>query len=348
MRLYESGAFPDSRLPTPDSRLPDSQPVMSFQHLIPPDESLFFTRNDPDDPRLGELTVRDPGAFPGEALVAIIGVPQHIGVERNGGRPGASEAPDAIRRLLYRLTPFDIAADRSIEHGMIRDLGNVHCGGDLEQIHERVSEVVCQVRRAGVIPVVLGGGHDTTYASATGVASVTGALGMINVDAHLDLRPPNPLRNSGTSFRMLIEEGSLEAERFVEFGIQGYVNAAAHAEWLRALGGHIVPLEQIRSGAFSSHFSTALQTATTGGSPLYGTLDIDGVRSAEAPGVSAPLPDGFSGAELLEIASMLGRQPEIVALDIVEVNPRFDRDGATARLAAHAIVRFVAGVAARQ
>lgn len=317
---------------------------MSFQHLVPVDESLFFSRNDPDDPRLGDLTVREPGAFPGDAVVALIGVPQDIGVERNGGRTGAADAPDAIRRMLYKLTPYDIASRRSITHGMIRDLGNIHCGGALEDIHERVIEVVCEVCRAGVIPIVLGGGHDITYASATGVASVFGRLGMINVDAHLDLRPARPRRNSGTSFRMLVEEDSIHPPAFVEFGIQGYVNAKAHADWLREHKGHIVPLDQIRSGDFASHLANALQIATADERPLYGTLDIDGVRASEAPGVSAPLPDGFSAAELLGIASALGGRKEIVGLDIVEVNPRFDRDGATARLAAHAIVRFVGGI----
>lgn len=317
--------------------------MIPFHLLVPPDESLFFSRNDPDDPRFGDLTVRDPGAFPGEAVVAIIGVPQDIGVERNGGRTGACEAPDAIRRMLYRLTPFDIVIDRSIGHGMIHDLGNIHCGGELEQIHARLGEVVAEVHRAGVVPIVLGGGHDITYASASGIASVAGPLGMINVDAHLDLRPAAASRNSGTSFRMLLEEGSLRGENFVEFGIQSHVNAAAHAAWLRERGGHVIPLERIRSGDFAGCLSAALQIATSGGAPLYGTLDIDAVGSAQAPGVSASLPDGLSAAELLRIAAALGRRREVVALDIVEVNPRFDRDGTTARLAAHAIVRFVMG-----
>jgi formimidoylglutamase len=315
---------------------------MSFQHLIPPDESLFFSRNDPDDLRLGDLATRHPGDFPAKARVAIIGVPQDIGVARNGGRPGASEAPDAIRRMLYRLTPFDVATGRSIEHGMIRDLGDIHCGGELEEIHARLTAVVSDVCRAGVIPIVLGGGHDTTYAAATGVAAVHGTLGMINADAHLDVRAPNPMRNSGTSFRMLIEEGCLDPECFVELGIQSHVNAEAHVRWLTGRGGRIITLDEIRSAGLHAQLAAALRIATAGERPLYGTLDIDGVRASEAPGVSAPLPDGFSTTELLEVALTLGRHPSIRGLDIVEVNPRFDRDNATARLAAHAIVRFIA------
>jgi formiminoglutamase len=320
---------------------------MPFHHLIPPDETLFFSRNDPDDQRLGDLTTRDPGAFPGDARVALVGVPQDIGVERNGGRIGASEAPDAIRRMLYRLTPYNVATGRSIPPGMIRDLGNIHCAGDLEDIHARLSAVVEEVVRAGVIPIVLGGGHDTTYGAATGVASTCGPLGMINVDAHLDVRLPNPLRNSGTSFRMLIEEGSVRAESFVELGIQPYVNSEAHVAWLKGRGARIITIDEVHAYGAHRQIDAALQIAKAGTRGLYGTLDIDGVRAAEAPGVSAPLPDGLTAGELLEIASALGRCTTTVALDVVEVNPRYDRDNATARLAAHAIVRFIGGVLER-
>lgn len=291
---------------------------------------------------MGDLTLRGPVDFPGAAHIALIGVPQDIGVERNGGRVGAAAAPDAIRGMLYRLTPYSIGGE-SIPRGFLIDMGNIRCDGELEEIHDRLAEVVHQVCAAGLVPVVLGGGHDTTYAAASGVHAVYGPLGLLNIDAHLDVRPPNPLRNSGTSFRMLIEEGKLVPNSFVEFGIQSFVNAAAHVRWLRDRGGRIMPLHEIRSLGFSKAFSTALLIAGSGVERCYGTLDIDGVRAADAPGVSATLPDGFTADELLTIAHALGRRPGVAALDIVEVNPRFDRDSITAKLAAHAVVRFLHG-----
>jgi formimidoylglutamase len=316
-------------------------------HLLPPDPNLFFTKNDPADPRMGDLASRDPAEFPAQARVALVGVPQHIGVERNGGRVGAAEAPDAIRAMLYRLTPYDLATGHSIPNGFLFDMGNIRCDGELEEIHDRLSEVVRGVCAAGVIPLVLGGGHDTTYAAASGVHAVHGPLGLLNLDAHLDVRPPNPLRNSGTSFRMLIEEGKLVANSFVEFGIQGFANAEEHIRWLVRQGGRIITLDEIRARGFSKMLSTAYLIASSGVERLYGTLDIDGVRAADAPGVSATMPDGFSGAELLEAARLLGRRPSTAALDIVEVNPRYDRDNLTAKLAAHAVMRFIAGVRER-
>ncbi|MBC8144893.1 MAG: formimidoylglutamase [bacterium] len=329
-------------------------------HLTPANAELFFSRNDASDPRFGDvvqriaadigiddITLANPDADRQSPLIAIIGVPQDIGVERNGGRVGASEAPDAIRRWLYRMSTYDIETARSIATGAVIDLGNINCDGSLEDIHERLSAVVETVCKHGVVPVVLGGGHDITYATITGAARAVGAVGVVNIDAHLDVRPVVTERNSGTPFRMLIDEGMLVPTSFIELGIQSFANAAEHARWLLERGGRIITLDEIRVRGFAKTFSTAWQSVSTGEQHVYGSLDIDGVRSADAPGVSASMPDGLSAEDLLHAARQLGRKSATVGLDIVEVNPKYDRDNITAKLAAHAVARFVTGVATR-
>lgn len=316
-------------------------------HLVPASADLFFSRNDPNDPRFGDIVGRDASAITADVRVAIVGVPQDAGVDRNGGRIGAAEAPDAIRRWLYRLTTFDVETGRALGAGTIVDAGNIRCDEELEGIHERLAQVVTELRRAGIVPVVLGGGHDITYATMTGAAAADGPLGAINLDAHLDVRPAAPLRNSGTPFRMLIEEGSLRADRFVEIGIQAFANAAEHVRWLLGKGGRIVTLDECRARGVTRVLATAWQSASADGVPVYASIDIDGVRAADAPGVSAAMPDGFSAEELLFAARQLGGRSATVGVDIVEVNPRYDRDGITAKLAAHAAARFIAAVVGR-
>jgi formiminoglutamase len=317
------------------------------QIVNPVDPALFFSKNDPLDPRMGDLVERDPARFPGEARAVLIGVPQDIGVARNGGRVGAAEAPNAIRAMLYRLAPFDVTLGRSIPRGFLFDMGNIRCDGELEEIHDRLTEAVREVCEAGLIPIVLGGGHDITYAAASGVHAAHGPLGLLNFDAHLDVRPPVPERNSGTSFRMLIDEGKLLPGNFVEFGIQSFANAEAHVRWLLEKGGRIITLDEVRARGFTTSLGTAYLIAGSGVAHVYGTLDIDGVSAASAPGVSAAMPDGFSASELLATARLLGRRSSTAALDIVEVNPRYDRDNITAKLAAHAVMQMLGGMMER-
>ena len=256
-------------------------------------------------------------------------------------RPGAAAAPDAIRSMFYRLTPYNADTGEAIPEGFLFDAGDVDCTGELEEVHERLEKVVQEICSAGMIPVVLGGGHDITYAAASGAFAVHGPLGLFNFDAHLDVRPAIPQRNSGTSFRMLIEEGKVDPHRFVEFGIQPFANAQKHVEWVEEHGGTIQTLDAVRKEGIESALNAAMRLGTLGQKFLYGTLDIDGVCGADAPGVSAVSPDGFRASDLLASARTLGQNPNCIALDLVEVNPTYDIDNRTAKLAAHAIVRFL-------
>src|SRR5947209_4336332 len=114
----------------------------------------------PDDPRLGEVMEfwqGDPAALrPGRAV--LVGFPQDEGVRRNLGRPGAAEAPQEIRRWLYRLTPRHIDCEINLAEHPPLDVGNVRIEGDLEETQQALGEVVGGILRTGAVPVVLGGG----------------------------------------------------------------------------------------------------------------------------------------------------------------------------------------------
>lgn len=325
---------------------------MSPLLLHRPDPSLFFSNGNPEDSRFGDVTARpagdlveDPvGAIPDSVRAVIVGVPQDLGVQRNGGRVGAAGGPEAIRKRLYRLTPYDAERDREVPKGYLYDLGDIDCGCELEGVHRRLADIVQAIAASDRIPIVIGGGHDITYGAFCGTHAVHGTLGVFNFDAHLDVRPPSPARNSGTSFRMLIDEERVDTARAIQFGIQAFANARAHMEWFRGVGGTIRTLETIRRVGVERSLSATLRVAHRGSSKYYGTLDLDGVRAAEAPGVSAPMPDGFTAADLMATARALGEDRYCVALDIAEMNPTYDRDEITARLAAHAIARFVSGM----
>jgi len=114
-----------------------------------------------EDPRLGEILEFWQGNLaalkPGRPL--LIGFPEDEGVRRNRGRPGASQAPDEIRRWLYRLTPGDCEAGVSLQKQPPLDGGNLRLTGSLEDSQEALGKVIAGILQTGAIPVVLGGGH---------------------------------------------------------------------------------------------------------------------------------------------------------------------------------------------
>ena len=302
------------------------------------DPALFVSRNDGSDPRLGERIGRDDAAY-AAAAVAILGCPQDEGVRRNRGRPGAAQGPAEIRRALFRMTV------NGLETLAVFDAGDTTPQGTLEATHAAHEAAVARLLADGKRVIVLGGGNDIAYPDCAALAKHAGDVLAFNVDAHLDVRPDTP-RNSGTPYRQLLEEGWLKPARFFELGSQPFCAAADHAQYLNGKGARIVPLAALRARGAARVVRRALREGGAAAAVFWG-FDLDVVNAAEAPGVSAPNPLGLSGAELCELAALAGAERRTRVVEFSEVNPAFDVDGRTARLAAAAIWQYLAALAAR-
>ncbi len=193
--------------------------------------------------------------------------------------------------------------------------------------------------------MVLGGGNDISYPDCAALAKRSGDVLAFNIDAHFDVRP-NAERNSGTPYRQLLEEGHLKGPRFFELGSQPFCNAQAHADYLHEKRAHVVALDDLRAKGAARVVRRALREAAAAKAVFWG-FDLDVVNAAEAPGVSAPNALGLSGAELCELARLAGAEPRTRIVEFSELNPAFDVDGRTARLAAAAIWHYLAALAGR-
>ncbi len=315
------------------------------------DRDLFYSRNDPKDRRLGELIQRAEIEQIHKADIVILGIPEDRGILANKGRSGSAKGPDEIRRRLYKLTPgFNMDFDRL----SVVDIGNLSTNElTLEQVHLAAQELVSEVVSRGAIPIILGGGHDLTYPGLAGL--VQGALikknglGLINVDSHLDVRTDENGINSGTSFyRALTQlpDKALSGSSFIEFGIQEPYNSPYYYNWVSEQGGTVLTLREVSERVMES-FLQALSIVGRRGRTIAVSLDIDAVRSTEAPGCSASNPSGLKAPELDKISYLAGRSSQIRYLDIMEVSPPLDDDHRTAALAASSIFWFFRGLCER-
>lgn len=306
--------------------------------LIPADPGLFYRRGDPLDRRLGDLVAHDPAAY-ARAAVVILGFPSDEGVRRNGGRPGAAEAPAAVRRCLYRL------GVAGLEGLAIVDMGDTDPGESLEAAHGRHRETVGRMIADGKRLICIGGGNDLAYPDVAGLADAAPPALAINVDAHYDVRADTP-RNSGTPYRQLLEGGHLAPERLCILGTQPFANSPAYSAYLAERGVRAVSLREARMRGLAATARGLIHDAH-GGAVFWG-LDMDVVCAADAPGVSAPNPLGMSGAELCELAELAGADPRTRLVEISEVCPAHDIDQRTSRLAAVAIWHVLAGWAGQE
>ncbi len=292
---------------------------------------MFFRRDEAGDPRWGEQVSFAPKDYP-QAKIVLLGCPQDEGVRRNGGRAGSSAAPAAIRACFYRLVA-------TADSGLF-DLGDTAIQDSLEETHRIQRAVAHQVLADGKKLLVLGGGNDISYPDCGALSAFAGATRFMafNVDAHLDVRQ-HPVRHSGTPYRMLLEEALLTPANFYEIAYQPFAVAATHLDYLRKIGAHTISMPELRQRGVAPVIERILQ-ANYAGSIFWG-IDMDSVCAADAPGVSAPNALGLSAAELCDVATLAGADPRTSVFEITEVNPLYDVDQRTARLAAVAIHHFL-------
>ncbi|MCK5115591.1 MAG: formimidoylglutamase [Candidatus Aegiribacteria sp.] len=304
-----------------------------MDHVIPAEDGVFYTRNDPNDIRFGDIVLRDIEHY-STAQVVILGCPQDEGITRNRGRPGARYAPTEIRRDLYRYP-----VTQSHKHLNLMDLGDLEIRDTLENTHELLTSTVRKLIANGKKVIVLGGGNDISYPDCLALTAQTRKPLVFNIDRHLDVRADKP-RNSGTSYRQLLEEGIIEPCMFHEFGINSFANSPKYLEYVLNIGANIHYLGDLRAAGVGKSLRTIVNGSDSDG--IFFGFDLDAVRSIEAPGVSDPGPMGFSAREVCEIADVAASDPRTRIIEITEVCPEFDRDRLTSKLAANIIVRALA------
>lgn len=270
--------------------------------------------------------------------VALVGFACDVGVRRNHGRAGAAGGPAAIRRALANL-----AWHRT---GAVWDAGDVtvdETGDDLEGGQLTLAHLVGDLLRDGHRVIALGGGHEIAYASFLGlethVASAGGLIGVVNVDAHFDLRA-GTRATSGTPFRQIAERfADGRTFRYLCLGIDENANTRALFDTAQRLGAEWRRDVDMGSGRYDQTLAQ-LTSFVRGVDRVHLSIDLDVLPSAVAPGVSAPAARGVS-LELVElIVGEVAAGGKLAIADIAECNPALDVDGRTARVAARLVVEL--------
>jgi len=260
--------------------------------------------------------------------LGLLGLADDLGVELNGGRVGAAKGPDAFRAALASYGAADSVALADFRVPVV-DVGNVVPGESLAETHARVTETVAAMLDAGLMPIGIGGGHDMTFPEVRALIDqltepAGSTLDGVYFDAHLDVREDE---GSGMPFRRLIEHGGIGTLQL--FGFDPLANTPAHLQWFEDNGGERVEWPPTQWPPSQAQFVS---------------ICLDVIDMAQAPGVSSPHPAGWPVQKVADYAEAAGRMPSVCCFDIMELSPRHDDNGRTARLAAHLFLRFLAGL----
>jgi formiminoglutamase len=254
----------------------------------PSDLSLWKGRIDTDsagDARRIHEVVRayDDTSAAGSSVV-LLGFCSDEGVRRNLGRVGAKDGPAAIRAAL---APLAWRAGDTL----LFDGGDLVCEGDqLEQLHGELSTRVQELISAGHLPIVIGGGHEVAFGTGSGVLAAFPApakIGIINIDAHLDLRTP-PTRNSGSSFADLAACCAEDDREFSYLCLGASESSNSEALWSRAKSLQATCIIDLFVRENWAKTRELCRSFIDRCDRIYLSVDMDVHPSHEAPGVSAP------------------------------------------------------------
>lgn len=236
----------------------------------------------------------------------------------------AQESVEAIRNASWFIEVYDIELKRNLlENVKVHDAGNIEIKsyGSLERITENVSSITSK----GKIPLMLGGGHLSTYFALKGLP-VRPTL--VVFDAHCDLREKyidekiieldymeddaavDNILNDATWLRHASEDGLFK--RAMLLGVRsGDEEQVAYA---KKKGMVLITPEMISSRRKLTSVVKSLSRITSN-SPVYISLDVDVFDPSLAPAVDHPEPGGITFREFRYLIDRI--KGKIIGMDAV-------------------------------
>ena len=303
-----------------------------MQNFKKPLTSLFYKSPRPNDKRLGEIVTSFEASALSEAKsgFVLVGHPDDEGIRLNHGRSGSREAPTAIRKAFYRLYPGQDGFPR------LYDIGDFQGTGSLPERQKKALRNVEQIFKLKHRLIALGGGHDHAYSDIGGFLEIFKKERpiVINLDAHLDVRPLVSGPNSGTAFYQLLEQ--YPNVELIELGIQKSANSLVNLKYAVQKKVRIFSFEQACGDILG-----IFKKISWAKRPVFLSIDMDVFSSAFAPGVSAASPIGLDPHALFLGLPWLTTHANIQGFGIYEVSPPLDPDNRTAKLAAQLLHVFL-------
>lgn len=282
-------------------------------------------------------------SFNGKLGFVFLGFCCDVGVKRNNGRTGAANGPESIRKELANLPC------RFTQEVKLFDAGNILCENiSLEESQTLLSIAIEKVLSLNLFPIVLGGGHEIAFGHYNGILNYLKQsdkkpnIGIINFDAHFDLRPYPNGGSSGTMFRQIADvcsDQNLEYS-YLCIGVQKHSNTIDLFKTADRLGAEYILAKDIVDSD-NWNVLEKLDDFIKSQDKVYITICSDVFSSAFAPGVSASQPLGLDPERVLKFLRYILKSRKVISFDIAEVSPRFDQDNVTANLASVLIFSIV-------
>lgn len=282
------------------------------------------------------LLFADATSTLGNADYVILGVSFEKTVSH---RKGTSLAPYTVREESYNFETYHFRHGFDIEDVNIYDMGTL-IPLDLAQLSHEIRDRMREILKTKAFPIVIGGEHSITSFIIKEIQEHLQKnnmpnLKVITIDAHLDFRDSylGERHSHACSTRRIGEIVGFDS--IMPIGVRSFERAEFYGakemslNWLDSFS--------IRDCGIDACIRKIEKFVDS--SPVFLSIDMDGIDPAFAPGVGTPEPFGLTTWDVRDVITTVSHK--MVGMDIVEICPPFD-NGNTSALACRLIGEMMA------
>ena len=260
--------------------------------------------------------------------IAIVGVQDDRAAVNN---EGCALAPEYFRTQFYTLNEGTYAS-------RIVDLGNIKAGSSISDTYVALKMVVSELVKLNIVPIIIGGGQDLTYAQYLAYESLEQKVDLVVIDSKFDLDEEDEEGLAAKSDTYLNKILLHQPNYLFNFSNIGYQTYFVNQESLKVMNKLYFDVHRL--GEFSDDV-TLTEPIIRNANMI--SFDIGAIRSSDAAANANASPNGFYGEQACQIARYAGMSDKLTSIGFYEFNPAFDTNGQTAMLLAQMVWYFIDG-----
>ncbi len=217
----------------------------------------------------------------------------------------------------------------------VADLGDIEAGNTIEDTYFAVTQTVESLLKLNIIPVIIGGGQDITYANYRAYDNLEQTVNLVSVDSRFDLGSLEDELSSRSFLSKIIMEEPNNLFNYSNIGYQTYYNAQEEINLLQNLYFDTYRLGVVKEIQLIEPVMRDADIVS---------VDIGSIRQSDAPANNNTSPNGFYGEEICAIARYAGISDKVTSFGIYEYNNALDINYQTSSLIAQMLWYFIEGV----
>jgi len=250
-----------------------------------------------------------------------------FGVRENRRALKKSDSPDfsKVRSQFYSLYPGNWRLK-------LADLGDIHPGATAEDTYFAVQNLVEDLIKMDIVPVIIGGSQDLIYAQYRAYDKLDQMVNLVNIDCNFDLGDAEKAISNKSYVGKIVVDKPYNLFNYSAVGYQTYFNSQEEIELMERLF-----FEAYRLGEVTSDIS--LMEPIFRNANLVG-LDLGSIDSASTGYFNSP--NGFSGREICALSRYAGISDKVSSFGVYEYQNVFG--DLTNMLVSQIIWYFIEGV----